>query len=876
MTTIIKEAESIDRKLAADSNDLLVDGSFIRLTRAVATSYAMFSAEAMPESAKKYSTIVGSWGLVCDRPLKLLNRSNEEGGKNPFMKDGSSQDGTTTTQAPANECEAFLKPFKALGPLYSPMSKLFSGKILFYPDTELTRNLMKRVESMLDWQGSFQSGVVKLIELMKKAGNNYKSQDPTQLEQQLVLSGVAIADAKWIVQFVQSPMLDQLTTIVLPSFSNHLNCFKYNATAPGILYKESRLEGFNDANEMVAMGLKLVEDELFLGAVEFEDPEKYSGSELPNLVKYSIRMDPSDLEKEQKRVKDRPFNKKVRRDPLQRETPYFTSGFIYLQDAVDKSIIASKSGNDEYSMIGNIMQQFPFPCYMIDNFVRNLSGQILLFVVLGWIFPASMIVKSVTLEKEKKLREMSRIMGISPGLHFLSWFIFWITLLLISVILFVILVRGSGVFVYSNPGIIFILMVLYACSVISFGFFISSFFSKANIASVVGGLVFFLTYIAYGAVAQGNPESLNQSRMMISSLLPNVCLGYAWRIIGNWELTLDGVQSSNIRVPQSDEAEDQYTLAHSLVMFVIDTLLYYFIAWYVEHVFPGEYGVPKPFYFMFLPSFWCGEKCSVKSQAVKPARYENEDSRNGAFKIEKEPTHLRKGASIDSLVKVYDFGMVDKLKMACCKKTSKSKRRAVDNLSLNMYEGQITALLGHNGAGKTTTMSMMTGLIASTSGTVTINGHDVETELEQVRKVLGFCPQFNVLYDDLTVGEHLYFYARVRGVDKKLLKDDIERMLIDTNLTVKRNEPVRSLSGGMRRRLSIAIAFIGNSKCVILDEPTAGVDPFARRALWDLLSKFRKGRTIILSTHHMDEAEILADRIAIMSQGKLQTVSLLQ
>ena len=862
----------MNKKLSANPSALVLDGSFLRLVRSVATSYAIFGGQALPPSAQKYAAIAGAWGLICDRPLDLLNRSKEEGDGNSFFGGGSSSGGSsTTTSAPENECDAFLRSFKQLGPLWSPMSSLFMGKILYYPDTALTRSLMRRVEHALDWQSSFQSGIVKLVELMKLAGANYKSKDSNQLQTQLVANGMSQTDAAWLVNFVKSPAYDILTTMALPSFANYLNCFKYNATSPGELYRETRLEGFNDVNEMVAAGLKLIEDDMFLGAVEFENPDQYSGSELPNFVKYSIRMDPSDLDNNERRVKDRPINKKPRRDPFQQEIPYFTSGFIYLQDAVDKSIIGSKSGNDEYSLIGNMMQQFPFPCYMIDNFIQNLANQILLFVVLGWIFPASMIVKSVTLEKEKKLREISRIMGISPGLHFLSWFIFWITLLLISVILFVILIRGSGVFVYSNPGIIFILMVLYACSVISFGFFISSFFSKANIASVVGGLVFFLTYITYGAIANGNPETLNLSRMMLSSLLPNVCLGYAWRIVGNWELTIDGVQWSNIRKPQSDEAEDQYTLSHSLVMFIIDAVLYYFIAWYVEHVFPGEYGVPRPFYFMFQPSFWCGEKCAgKKTKEEKQNTYE--ESSNGAFKIEKEPSHLPMGASIDSIMKVYDLGLFEKMKMKCCKGSGSSKKKAVDNLSLNMYEGQITALLGHNGAGKTTTMSIMTGLIAATSGSVTIDGHDVATELEQVRKVLGFCPQFNVLYDDLTVGEHLYFYARVRGIDKKLIKDDIERMLIDTNLTAKRNEPVRSLSGGMRRRLSIAIAFIGNSKCVILDEPTAGVDPFARRSLWDLLSKFRKDRTIVLSTHHMDEAEILADRIAIMSQGKLQTV----
>lgn len=166
-------------------------------------------------------------------------------------------------------------------------------------------------------------------------------------------------------------------------------------------------------------------------------------------------------------------------------------------------------------------------------------------------------------------------------------------------------------------------------------------------------------------------------------------------------------------------------------------------------------------------------------------------------------------------------------------------------------------------------MHLLTGLYTPTSGTAKINGLDITTSMDTIRKSLGFVPQHNVLFDDLTVKEHLWFYARLKGLDKKSTLKETEKMLDDTGLKPKRDDLSKDLSGGMQRKLSVAISFVGGSKTVILDEPSAGVDPSGRRSIWDLLFKYRFGRTIIISTHHMDEADVLGDRIAIISNGKL-------
>ena len=136
------------------------------------------------------------------------------------------------------------------------------------------------------------------------------------------------------------------------------------------------------------------------------------------------------------------------------------------------------------------------------------------------------------------------------------------------------------------------------------------------------------------------------------------------------------------------------------------------------------------------------------------------------------------------------------------------------------------------GAGKSTTMSMLTGLLPSTSGYALIYDKDIRTDINEIRNNMGWCPQHNVLFNLLTVEEHLWFYGQLKQMNDKSIKNLIENMLRDTGLTKKRNNLVSTLSGGMQRKLSVAIAFVGDANLVILDEPTAGVDPYARRAIW--------------------------------------------
>ena len=211
------------------------------------------------------------------------------------------------------------------------------------------------------------------------------------------------------------------------------------------------------------------------------------------------------------------------------------------------------------------------------------------------------------------------------------------------------------------------------------------------------------------------------------------------------------------------------------------------------------------------------------------------------------------------------------LKVRNLRKVFSNSKVAVDNTSMTLYSGQIFALLGHNGAGKTTTISMLTGLLEPSGGQAELNGIDIFKDLDYLRHNLGVCPQHNVLFDYLTVSEHLELYATFKGIEgAPLIRSRVDKLIYEVELVNEQHQLASTLSGGQKRKLSVAIALIGDSKVIMLDEPTSGMDTTTRRRFWDMVKQYKEGRIVILTTHYMDEADILGDRICIMAEGNVQ------
>ena len=196
---------------------------------------------------------------------------------------------------------------------------------------------------------------------------------------------------------------------------------------------------------------------------------------------------------------------------------------------------------------------------------------------------------------------------------------------------------------------------------------------------------------------------------------------------------------------------------------------------------------------------------------------------------------------------------------------------AVDGISFSVEHGEIFALLGPNGAGKSTLIRMLTTLLPATSGTATICGHDVVKEADAVRRLIGVIPQAMTSDMELSVEENLLIYAKLYGVPRERRKRLMTDLIEAVELTKWKDKPVKNLSGGMRRRVEIARGLVHEPRVFFLDEPTTGLDPVSRVAVWEMLRQLKESRdlTVLMTTHYMDEADKLCDRIAIIDHGKL-------
>lgn len=351
------------------------------------------------------------------------------------------------------------------------------------------------------------------------------------------------------------------------------------------------------------------------------------------------------------------------------------------------------------------------------------------------------------------------------------------------------------------------------------------------------------------------------------------------------------------------------------IMLIVNAFGYFILGWYFDSVLPGSFGSTKPWYFPLvdISKFvwrglqWLPDKASeseLHAKLVANTAVVLPGSSSNGF-IEPAPQNLRdKGLAVQIRNLVKEFSV------------SGETKRAVDNFSIDIYKSEIFALLGHNGAGKTTTINVLTGMTTANSGDIVVNGFDLKTNPIEVQRSISVCPQHNIFMDELLCIEHLCFFAGLRGlnIQNALLRlqnpamyasalmeefqqaqlmeqigammgqlsgprarsdtktwEGVLEMIKRFELTPKLFTHPRTLSGGQKRRLWLALALIGEPHVVFLDEPTSGVDPVGRQDIWKVIQEERKsGRCVILTTHHMEEADILADRKAVMSSGRLR------
>ncbi|KAL1771016.1 ATP-binding cassette sub-family A member 12 [Sigmodon hispidus] len=590
-----------------------------------------------------------------------------------------------------------------------------------------------------------------------------------------------------------------------------------------VLY--DRIQSADTVEEMEMVAEKLYKSNELFGSVIFKLPYNRSSHRsynsenvsLPPIVRYTIRMSLKTAQTTRS-IRTKIWAPGPHNSPSHNQI--YGRAFIYLQDSIERAIIELQTGRNSQEVAVQV-QAVPYPCFMKDNFLTSVSYSLPIVLMVAWVVFIAAFVKKLVYEKDLRLHEYMKMMGVNSCSHFFAWLIESVGFLLVTIAILIVILKFGNILPKTNGFILFLYFSDYSFSVIAMSYLISVFFNNTNIAALIGSLIYVIAFFPFIVLVTVEDE-LSYVIKVFMSLLSPTAFSYASQYIARYEE--QGV---------------------------------------------GTYGMAAPWYFPILPSYWkerfgCAEVKREKSnglmftnimmQNTNPSA--NKTSPDSAFpsNIEPEPKDLQVGVALHGVTKMY------------------GSKTAVHNLNLNFYEGHITSLLGPNGAGKTTTISMLTGLFGASAGTIFVYGKDIKTDLNTVRKNMGVCMQHDVLFSYLTTKEHLLLYGSIKVPHwtKKQLHEEVKRTLKDTGLYSHRHKRVGTLSGGMKRKLSISIALIGGSRVVILDEPSTGVDPCSRRSIWDVISKNKTARTIILSTHHLDEAEVLSDRIAFLEQGGLR------
>ncbi|CAD2216723.1 ATP-binding protein cassette protein subfamily A, member 9 [Angomonas deanei] len=515
---------------------------------------------------------------------------------------------------------------------------------------------------------------------------------------------------------------------------------------------------------------------------------------------------------------------------------YILSGFATLQKMVYDYYITEVLQLDVVEPV--VYTPMPTPSFVAHKFLAVGGMLAPLVIVLGFLYPVSQMTKRIVVEKELRIREAMLIMGLSEGIMYLAWALVYMIMYAVVSLITAIVLRFSYL-PNTSFGYVFFLFLFFSYSAVALSFAIAGLFSKARLSALLSPLIYFVMAIPLFAMQSVSPSGKTGICLLSPSAL-SVGIG----------LLFEHEMQGGAQIAELNSKSDSPTLLIVFIFLFIDILLYLLLTVYFEMVIPKQWGTTKnPLFFIIDP---------IKAICCRGKREEGEydDGRaeDGVFEEIKD----------EESAPVRILGLRKKFKRG-----GKSFL-AVNNLYWSLKQGEISVLLGHNGAGKSTTMNLMTGMLAADKGDCIIYGKSIVKQKRKARQEIGLCPQHNILWPKLTVREHLDYYAALKGLKKETRDRAVEMLLAGVDLKEKEFYRSDALSGGQKRKLSVSVAFVGGSRLIFLDEPTAGMDVGARRHTWGLLKRLSRNHTILLSTHFMDEADLLGNTVAIMSQGRLQ------
>ncbi|CAD8183724.1 unnamed protein product [Paramecium octaurelia] len=476
----------------------------------------------------------------------------------------------------------------------------------------------------------------------------------------------------------------------------------------------------------------------------------------------------------------------------------------------------------------------------------NVVGAMLYPLSLSLLLPVFLY--AIVLEKEERLLQMMKMNGMKMKDYWILQYLFsgLMTLLTFSLFLFTgIYLVGIALLTDTNLKLLIIVLTGWGLCQISLSFFFQVFVSKARTATIIGYLLsVWGSIIALTANLAIYPDPYEIPIYL--QMIPQIAFN---RII--YIFSMACAQTGCISQLSPLTSEVQGCIISLYVNFIVFGLL----GVYLHEIIPQEFGVSsEPWIFRLFKKkkieFRDEDEYKINIQDAQ----EDQDSKNERDKVYR--------------IKNYeDYPLI-------CKDLRKTYQNnvAVKCFCIAVEQGEIFGLLGPNGAGKTSILSAITGLYPCNDGEAYVGGYSIKTNMQSVQMNIGVCPQFDLLWPELTVEEHLLFYARLKGIDKQNERAKVQQSMAEVKLEPYFNYYANQLSGGMKRRLSIAIALVGEPLIIFLDEPSTGLDPDNRRQLWDIISHCKGKRAMVLTTHSMEEADVLCTRIGIISSGVLRCI----
>uniref|UniRef100_A0A803V519 ATP binding cassette subfamily A member 10 n=1 Tax=Ficedula albicollis TaxID=59894 RepID=A0A803V519_FICAL len=529
------------------------------------------------------------------------------------------------------------------------------------------------------------------------------------------------------------------------------------------------------------------------------------------------------------------------------ESPrYWYKGFLSLQSSIDAAIIEMVTNHsvwEEMKSIAGVRMKSQSILFSI-----SLEYSYFMVVIVMCFLPFMYFLSRHVTREKKQLKVLMKTMGLQDIAFWLSWSLLYsLYVLLFSCLLTALLLREP--FYTSSFPAVSLLLFLYGLACIHLVFMLSSLLKTAKLVSSMGFLIIFIFgFLSLAVLIEEVPEPLKWFLGLLCPFAFNTGIAKIFHL-EKYEI---GFSFSNLM-------EEAHFLFSTYILLVFDSVLYMLLALYFDKILPGKYGMPDPPLFCLKASYWMrsrrGSTRDVPRASANPEEQLGDD-------VEPVPPEFlgKEAIRIHNIKKAY--------------KKKDKKTEALRGLSLTIYEGQITALLGHSGAGKTTLLNVLSGLSFPSEGSATIYNYKLSEmgDREEIRGLVGICPQFNSHFEVLTVRENLKTFAEIKGIKSKEVEQEVENILELLDISNIQDTQAEKLSGGQKRKLSIGIAMLGNPQVLLLDEPTAGLDPLSRHQVWSLLRERRAGRAILFSTQFMDEADILADRKAFISHGRLKCV----